>query len=329
MAACKKAFLILFVLLLWKGEENSFAQNLVPNPSFEQHDTCPYDLKQIYFANPWFQPNTFADGVCYFNACATLSSVSVPTNFGGFQLAKTGFAYAGIGWLVFDGGEDCGREYLEVELESPLEATKSYKVAFYVNLINHSKYATNQVGVYFSQDSLLYSDSLFHYLEIIPQIGNDSDNIIKDTLNWVLISKTFIAQGGERFMTIGNFSADSASAIDTVNSSGNNWAGYYIDDISVTEDTTIGVNEKKTAIVISDIFPNPAQDEINLNFASLKNVPGTVELFDILGSILTTQELQQGNNRIPLPAAKFPDGIYLYRIKMDEELVIGRFIVTR
>ena len=40
---------------------------------------------------------------------------------------------------------------------------------------------------------------------IQPQVQWDSTKYFTDTLNWVKISGTFIAQGGEQYLTIGNF----------------------------------------------------------------------------------------------------------------------------
>jgi hypothetical protein len=48
---------------------DSSAQNLVPNGSFEQYDTCPTNVNgtSLQYANSWVNPN--AGTPDYYNAC--------------------------------------------------------------------------------------------------------------------------------------------------------------------------------------------------------------------------------------------------------------------
>lgn len=69
---------------------------------------------------------------------------------------------------------------------------------------------------------------------VLPQVY--TNDIIKDTANWVKIEGSFVAKGTETHITIGNFFPN--SAVDT--SSANCWPGgspqysyYLIDDVSV------------------------------------------------------------------------------------------------
>src|SRR6185295_11530904 len=95
---CFRFIFLLFSIPLIRIEQ-SFSQNLVPNPSFENYSTCPNDLKQIYFAFPWFQPNTYLNAVDYFNSCTSNSSIDIPNNWAGYQCPHTGLAYSGISCL--------------------------------------------------------------------------------------------------------------------------------------------------------------------------------------------------------------------------------------
>ncbi len=78
----------LFPLLLLFSP-SLFVQNLVPNLSFEQFDTCPDNFGQIYYAGNWYSAGITPD---YFNACDPTNGVSVPKNVVGFQYARTGVA---------------------------------------------------------------------------------------------------------------------------------------------------------------------------------------------------------------------------------------------
>ncbi len=215
-----------------------YSQNLVLNPSFEDKIQCPLNPSKIYYAKFWFQPNLgFAVNVDsgsstdYYNSCSGITSfVSIPQNFEGYQDARTGYAYAGIGvyWGHYGGNS---REYLEGQLSEGLKAGNKYCVQFFVSLSDVSDCSIDVLGIYFSQDSLLVNNTYTYILEN-PQVVNQYGNVIKDTENWVSISGIFVAQGGERFFTIGNFNDDFNTTIDTVNSPATG-SYYYIDDVSV------------------------------------------------------------------------------------------------
>src|ERR1700748_3236342 len=104
-----KAIFSIFILLL--GCVNLQAQNLVPNPSFEQYNNCPYWIlgpngypyniaySPAYDSFPtvlyWVSPLSIS-GAGYFNICDTIvGGHGVPSNSEGYQLAHTGNAYIG------------------------------------------------------------------------------------------------------------------------------------------------------------------------------------------------------------------------------------------
>ena len=221
-------------ILIFTYSKLSAQTNLVLNPSLELYDSCPYNFSQINFASNWFQPLQPSGSTDYFNWCTSSSNVSTPINFFGYQVPKTGIAFGGFGVHSLSPNQ---REYIEVGLQASLQGGNRYCVSFYVSLADNSKYAINSMGLFFSNDSLFSSN--FLYINQTPQILN-ANGILMDTLNWILISGTYIASGGERFITIGNFENDSNTQLDSVNLGGYPWAYYYIDDVSITlcEDTT-------------------------------------------------------------------------------------------
>ena len=83
----------------------------------------------------------------YFHVCTGSISVDVPSNFGGggYQFPLTGDAYAG----AFFKGFDTYREYIQVQLATPLEVGKCYNVGFFMNLMNQYC-GIKQAGIYIS-----------------------------------------------------------------------------------------------------------------------------------------------------------------------------------
>ena len=211
------------------------AQNLVPNPSFEIISSCPTNQGQLNKAVPWFSPTYYTglDMSDLLNECSPtfpISDVSIPNNGWGYQYPRTGKGYAGVeSFNLMDGA----REYISVKLDSALIAGKTYCVGFYASLENKDTftvYSIDRMGAYLSSTAI--NLNTYHYIPVIPQIENPKGHFLSDTLNWMLVSGTYIAQGGEQYITIGNFyPTDSVNYIPT--NITNTASYYYLDDVSV------------------------------------------------------------------------------------------------
>jgi len=251
----KNRFKILFIIqlsfLFVKAQ-----QNLVPNPSFEMYDTCPYAGGQLSFALGWFQPNKVWGGVNlgsteYFNGCSVV--MGVPNNYFGNQFANSGFAYAGFGGFFNVANVDI-REYIETQLTDSLIQGKKYEIMFHVSLAEKSDCAISTIGVYLSNDTLLYNDINSYNIPVIPQVESDSTIMLADTINWMQVKKTYTAQGGERFITIGNFRNNINTPYVQIKDTTTLTAYYYIDDISVV---CLDCIEQETEVAIPNAFsPN-------------------------------------------------------------------------
>lgn len=258
-----------------------YPQNLVPNPSFEDTLDCPEFPGEVWKAAPWFDPTGASSD--YYNQCNTTTDLSVPINSGGKQNARTGVAYVASVFYI----NSNGREYVEVELTQSLVADKEYCVEYYVSLAERSYYAIGELGAYLSVDTLTSTD--FFAIPVIPQVENSSDNIISDTANWIKISGAFIATGGERFLTIGNFNNNSNTTKAIVGSDlNNNFAYYYIDDVAVflCSDTL--------ELKIPNVF-TPNNDEWNNQFA-VENLPegASVQIYNRWGVLITEWNTPNG-----------------------------------
>lgn len=204
--------------------------NLVPNPSFENLSSCPGAPSYPQNATPWFNPTVGSSDV--FNACATLGSgVSVPVNFIGSQSAFAGNGYGG-GYVYVPGnaGTNSMREYLAAPLIAPLIAGQSYAVSFRVSRADSAAYAIAEVGAHLSVGAV--SNWPASYLPVVPQIVNPSANLLVSATNWILISGTFTASGGEDHITLGNFRTDANTTAQFVGGS-YNYGYYYYDDVQV------------------------------------------------------------------------------------------------
>jgi hypothetical protein len=227
---------IILLTLLFIKVIMSNGQNLVPNPSFENHSQCPDGGGQVDYAIPWYGVTSLGSSD-YFSECATYAAFKVPGPSAYFQFSHTGIAHSGIYAIDLDYSNV--REYLQVQLNTPLLTGKCYYIEFYSNLMNTSRFGVNNIASYLSINSLSTTGT-GSLLDVNPQIQNYGNKVITDTLNWIKISGIFTAGGGEEYITIGNFKDDNNTdtSIVHVNPNGYNSAYYYIDDVLVTEITS-------------------------------------------------------------------------------------------
>jgi OmpA-OmpF porin, OOP family len=290
------------------------AQNLVPNPSFELYDTCPYNGSQISFAPPWKGVTT--NSTDYYNSCS--STYNVPFN-GGFQLAKTGDAYAGL-WTINPYGYNY-REYLRIELSSPLQSDSCYFVEFFCNLHDLCRYGINTLGIYFSASTsnIIGPGTV---LQNSPQIV--SNGFLSDTLNWMRVSGYYQANGGEAYITIGNFSTDNLT--DTIHTGGSYPGSYYlIDDVKVEkitgcDSTSIGVAEKDKNSLFK-LYPNPSNGKMTLDYQIEKTGRAFLEITDLTGNVVAKYELSENNDKLEISQNELNNGVYIYHVIVNGRLL--------
>ena len=271
---------------------NGLAQvNLVPNGGFEEYTNCPQITNQLYFAKPWYNSSSSPD---YFNECGG-PDVNVPNNLGGYQSAYDGQGYAGLS--TYDGLFD-SREMISVKLIESLKPGQNYCVELYLNAGDKFTYGGNNMGVYFSNDSVNFYD---YQYTVTPQIN--FEEIVSDTANWIKLQTLYTALGGERFISLGNFYNNSATEIVTINDTVQ-WpfTYYYIDDVSIIECNAYDVAK------IPNVF-TPNNDGINENF-KIEYLPKNSKLavYNRWGNEVYQSDNYQNN----WDGEKHPDGVYYY-----------------
>jgi Secretion system C-terminal sorting domain len=285
---------------------NGFAQNLVANGDFESYFWCPTQFGQGSNAVAWGSGNSYIFPE-YFNSCASLSNlVSVPVNGDsllGYQIAHSGNGYSGIN--TYAEGYTFPKDYLQTQLTDSLDSGKYYCLTFYVSLLNYCKWGIDALGAYFDKQPSTICSTFTCVLNYTPQVSNPPGNILLDTLNWMKIEGCFQAQGGEKYMIIGNFK-DTAQTQKAINVPGGfGWStSYLIDDVSLYEDSTLSLKEDKVEENIL-IFPNPANKRISIQS---KNEISETALLDMKGEILLKTKFTSS-----MDVSNISSGIYLLK----------------
>ena len=182
----------------------SQAQNLVPNPGFEQLIRCPQNfstLRENFDLPGWSSASNGTPD--HFHSCSW-NEAGVPGNWAGYSTANSGHGYAGIYLWMGPNSQNNYREYIQCELIESLQSGVRYRIMFHYKLATNSVFAVNRIGFLISQEKLNYSHD--QVIDLMPTFSIEKDSAVTSKTGiWESASMEYLAQGGERFLTIGNF----------------------------------------------------------------------------------------------------------------------------
>lgn len=177
------------------------------------------------------------------------SDVGIPANIYGKEDPTTengGKVYAGI--VAYKPGKAAGeRSYITIELnQMTLKKGLTYCVEYSLSLSESSKFACNNLAMYFSKDKLGDGAAGAIYLANDPN-KKAAEYVVKGQLNqihngflgWEKVCNTYTAKGDEKFITIGNFDKNETTKFQAVKKPKDSevdaiaHAYYYIDNVIV------------------------------------------------------------------------------------------------
>jgi gliding motility-associated-like protein len=313
--------LFLTIALSLKG------QNLILNPSLENYSSCEAGML-VEYANYWYNPASItgqpflyaanASSTDYFNICQVQNPPSngIPQNFMGIQTPKDGMGYAGMIVYVYsplDTQWTNYREYAVATFTDSLAAGINYCFEFFISLAGLTAGSIDEFGVYFSADSINFPTN--KVIPVTPHYTTPDGLMFTDTTGWTLISMEYTAQGGEKFVCVGNFNTDSNTNIITT---GIGNAYYYIDMFSLEEcGPPMPGPVKPLYYLVEDIIrPNvftPNNDGENDVF-EIKNLPDSsgLKIYSRWGNLV----FQSDNYQNDWNGNGLSDGVYYYVLGM-------------
>jgi len=178
------------------------------------------------------------------------------------------------------------------------------------------------MGMYFSADTLWNFDAIGNQPGLFstnPQIENHK-GIITDTVNWVKVNGSFIANGGEKYLVFGNFKDNLHTNYLEV-SYGAASPYYLIEDVSVCKcsfDINLGADTalcEEESIILNPNLPNETYTWQDSSHAAIYDVkqPGTywvrayVADYDVYSS--DTIVIKQGDYNYCNPPLTMPNVI--------------------
>ncbi len=122
-----------------------------------------------------------------------------------------------MGIATYDPNGSNVRDYVACQLLDTLQTGKLYHVSFYARIFySRSRFASNNLGIHFS-DTALHANNPYTFNMNAPsmleaQVKYFNNEVISDSAHWTLVSGLYEAQGGETWLTIGNFNTDEETA---------------------------------------------------------------------------------------------------------------------
>ena len=195
--------------LLEPSTHHPFSQfNFIANPTFEYHPKAPFSIM------------SFKDQMPHWEQASESPDLYIQSDF-----ARSGEAF--LGFRVFSMEKHI--EYLQNKLKAPLVKDSTYCFTAYLKLSPGSKYASNAIGLQFTQEkNQINVDQLFG---VQADIKLQSQLLVYKT-QWMKIQCTYTAKGGERYMTIGSFVDHRNLILEDVGGP-NPESYYYLEDLSL------------------------------------------------------------------------------------------------
>lgn len=302
------------------------AQNLVPNGSFNYSQPCQPGTVSPPSFTPWFATYSTPDE---YHPCYS-TSMAVPTSFGGGENPVDGEGYIGLYTYSHLGLK---REFISVELLTTLSQGVKYRVDFYVSLMDSARYACRNIGALFTSNSP--ESNVSDLLNSQHQIMYEDLDYITEKQGWERIGGEFVAEGNERFLTIGNYDDD--SQIDTLLlehggvlpiSNPDFWkvSYYYVDAVSVIPDSVyLDAGGVEAAEREFSLYPNPNSGAFSVALSLFADEQATLDVWTISGQKVYSAGLSSGTNELEMDVSS---GLYLYRIDVNGSPEwIGKFSV--
>ncbi|MBK9700907.1 MAG: T9SS type A sorting domain-containing protein [Flavobacteriales bacterium] len=307
-------------------------QNWVPNPGFEEADTCIHQLGPGGLQD-WYSAYLHFDRL---QACLAYGSTNgLPMNAFTFQDPFEGGSCIGLFSYHLNGFEQ-QREWAMVPLLQPLEVGQMYYCSFRANAAfgGNAQYPT--IWLASSNIGMLFTtyDRHWYQGDAYPAPLNMAHvlrtQVLSDTVGWTLVSGSFVADSAYSYLMIGNFFSNALT--DTLHFADPDsvfpwypWGYTLIDAVCVSPKPMgcdLGQDVEEVKEESGVLFPNPASDQLFI----VGRTGAEYQVLDALG-----RAMAQGralNNRWGLDVGAWPPGAYIMRLATAGRMEVRKFVVA-
>lgn len=321
----KRPILFTFALILWCHFPVD-GQNLVPNGHFDTYTNCPTSTLQISYATGW---ETYGGSIEYLHECGTNPAITVPSNSFGFQYAtgSESGGYAGF-YPAYSAGPNYVYEYFGRELATSLMVGQEYHVSLKMSLADLSNCALDKMGVLFT--TIPYSPQNPLQANNAPHVYTTAT--ITDSVNWVTISGSFIADSSYQYIAIGQFFDPSNHTQTVLSGNSCTFPYYYVEDVCVSENPVdCGLATGLTEMAEKEslkIYPNPMRASAVVEIGDLGGMEGELKVYDMQGREVRRME-GIGTERVEFSRDELEAGIYWVQLLVNGEPRVGGRLVIQ
>ncbi len=259
----KSILLIIYILL----SSSTFSQNLILNGDFEEITKCPKEILGVR-SKPKVLKNVSDPNRGSFDFIHSCDSSHFPRFRWGEEPPQSGEGYVGI-CVLKNSDYDHGTEYIQLQFSDSLTQGKVYHFQMFLSLGDRSHLAMNKIGVVFSNTLVKQkSDNCDFTPDII------SNEYYENKTGWKKYTGDYIANGGEKFLIIGNFNNRSKTKnLDPGVYMRDNYIYYFIDNVSLVPN-----NKLNEGVILNNVnFKLGSSELINSSFNELNKVFSMLE----------------------------------------------------
>jgi len=204
--------------------------NLLVDGSFEDKRWCPttYNNQNLKTLSHWSQPTGGTPD--HFDVCAVTGS---RVDLFGDVKPVDGDGYTGV--VLHSKSKPNYREYLSTKMKRDLAAGEWVCVSWWVMSSDIGRLVSDRMGVALTEKQP--KDRGEGVLSmVVPAVENPALHMLSNRYSWMKLSDVYQASGGERWLTIGNFSPRQETRVmerpDETGKSGT-WSFVFIDAVEV------------------------------------------------------------------------------------------------
>lgn len=331
----KSLGLLLGCLLFIAGLRCEAQGNLVPNPGFEEADTCSDQIPWVEALLHWYSANGTPD---HLQSCLPYGNFQgLPMNFFTYQEPFEGASCVGMITYLQGGFNGEGREWIMAPLLEPLMVGQTYYCSFRANAAfggNHTYpqfwLANDKVGMRFSTMAIPpwtvndpYPVPPDHAHILYPQI-------LADTVGWTLVSGSFVADSAYQYVMIGQFFSNALTDTLQFSPEGVPWywlprAYTLVDAVCVSaspEGCELAQGMGEVPAMAPVLFPNPAQDQLVVG----QRAGAEARVLDAVGRLLWQGRIS--SDRWVLEVESWARGAYMLRMAHRGQVETYKFVLV-
>lgn len=322
------------VLVCWAAPlpQNAQSQNLIPNPGFEETDSCWHTLG-LGALQDWYSAYLTPD---HLQSCLPYGSVNgLPLNFITFQETHEGSSCVGL-ITYHQNGLSEQSEWIMVPMLEPMTVGQTYYCSFRANAAFGGNAQYPQIWLANSNVGMLFTtyDRQWNAGDPYPAALNQAHvrytQVLSDTVGWTLVSGSFMADSAYQYLMVGNFFSNALT--DTMHFASPSsvfpwypWGYTLIDEVCVSPnpvDCDLGQGVGTEVIDGPVLFPNPAQDQLEVGRRS----GAQLVAMDALGRVVWQGVVE--SDRWVLPVGAWARGAYMLRLEWLGRIEVHKFVLA-